>query len=265
VVGFGPSIAGLAALVYTTIQAPTHGWSSAITLTGFGAAVVVLAAFVASERRVAEPMLDIGLFRHVRFSAASFSITVAFFGLFGFIFLITQYFQLVDGYSPLSAGVHTLPFALGVGAAAPVEPLLARRGGTIADRPRRPGADGAGFLIASTLGGHTAYLGPVIVSMVMIAVGLGLTTAPSTDAILAVLPPAKAGVGLRGQRRHPRARRNLRRGGHRRRICICLRPAPGAAPSPPTARLRPRSREKLARRRSPHRRQRTRNRKHRDR
>jgi hypothetical protein len=52
-----------------------------------------------------------------------------------------------------------------------------------------------GFLIASTVGSHTAYFGPVIVSMVLMAVGLGLTTAPSTDAILAVLPPAKAGVG----------------------------------------------------------------------
>jgi EmrB/QacA subfamily drug resistance transporter len=194
-IGFGLSIVGVGALVYTTIEAPRHGWSSAATLTGYGAALAVLAAFVVWERRVAEPMLDITLFRNIRFSAASFSITVAFFGLFGFIFLITLYFQLVHGYTPLSAGVHTLPFALGVGASAPAAPILVQRLGTKVIVPAGLLLMGAGFLIASTVGSHSAYFGPVIVSMVLMAVGLGLTTAPSTDAVLAVLPPAKAGVG----------------------------------------------------------------------
>jgi len=96
-VGFVLSIAGVAAVVYTTIEAPAHGWSAPVTLAGYGAGIVLLAVFAAWERRVGEPMLDITLFRNIRFSAASFSITVAFFGLFGFIFLITQYFQLVQG------------------------------------------------------------------------------------------------------------------------------------------------------------------------
>ncbi|MGI8428611.1 MAG: hypothetical protein ACR2OB_04760 [Solirubrobacteraceae bacterium] len=89
----------------------------------------MLAVFAAWERRVTEPVLDITLFRNIRFSAASFSITVAFFGLFGFIFLITHYFQFVHGYSPLSAGLHIPPFALGVGVgvASPVAPILAAR------------------------------------------------------------------------------------------------------------------------------------------
>ena len=100
-VGFVLSIAGVAAVVYTTIEAPAHGWSAPVTLAGYGAGIALLAVFAAWERRVGEPMLDITLFRNIRFSAASFSITVAFFGLFGFIFLITQYFQLVHGYSPL--------------------------------------------------------------------------------------------------------------------------------------------------------------------
>jgi MFS transporter, DHA2 family, multidrug resistance protein len=140
-------------------------------------------------------MLDVTLFRNIRFSAASFSITVAFFGLFGFIFLITLYFQLVHGYSPLSAGVRTLPFAIGVGAAAPAAPILAHRLGTKIVVPAGLILMGAGFLIASTLGSDTAYFGPVLASMVLMAVGLGLVTAPSTGAILAELPLAKAGVG----------------------------------------------------------------------
>jgi EmrB/QacA subfamily drug resistance transporter len=194
-VGFVLSILGVGAVVYTTIEAPGHGWLTAVTLAGYGAGIALLGSFAVWERRVAEPMLDIALFHSVRFSAASFSIAVAFFGLFGFIFLITQYFQLVHGYSPLSAGLHTLPFAFGVAAAAPPAPILARRLGTKIIVPAGLILMGAGFLIASTLGSETAYFGPVIGSMLLMAIGLGLVTAPSTDAILAVLPPAKAGVG----------------------------------------------------------------------
>ncbi|MDQ2839399.1 MAG: DHA2 family efflux MFS transporter permease subunit, partial [Actinomycetota bacterium] len=194
-VGFALSIAGVAAVVYTTIEAPTRGWADPVTLAGYGAGVALVVAFAVWERRVDEPMLDVTLFRNIRFSAASFSIAAAFFGLFGFIFLITQYFQLVHGYSPLSAGVHTLPFAIGVGAAAPFAPVFARRLGTKAVVPAGLVLMGAGFFVASTLGSTSSFFGPVIVSMVLMAVGLGLVTAPSTDAILAVLPPGKAGVG----------------------------------------------------------------------
>jgi DHA2 family multidrug resistance protein-like MFS transporter len=193
--GFVLSIAGVAAVVYTTIEAPARGWSAPVTLAGYGVGVAVLAVFAVWERRVGEPMLDVTLFRNIRFSAASFSITVAFFGLFGFIFLITQYFQIVHGYSPLSAGLRTLPFAVGVGAAAPAAPVFARRLGTKIVVPAGLILMGAGFFIASTLGSDSAYFGPVLVSMVLMAVGLGLVTAPSTGAILAVLPLAKAGVG----------------------------------------------------------------------
>ena len=194
-VGFVLSIVGVGAVVYTTIEAPARGWLGLSTVLGYVVGLGLLTAFAIWERRVAEPMLDITLFRNIRFSAASFSITVAFFGLFGFIFLITQYFQLVHGYSPLSAGLHTLPFAIGVGAASPVAPILARRLGTKIVVPAGLILMGAGFFIASTLGTDTPFFGPVIGSMLLMAIGLGLVTAPSTDAILAVLPPGQAGVG----------------------------------------------------------------------
>jgi EmrB/QacA subfamily drug resistance transporter len=193
--GFAASTAGVGAVVYTTIEAPARGWLAPVTLAGYGAGVALLAVFAVWERRAGEPMLDITLFRNVRFSAASFSIAAAFFGLFGFIFLITQYFQIVHGYSPLSAGVRTLPFALGVGAAAPAAPMLASRLGTKIVVPAGLILMAAGFFIASTLGSGSAYFGPVLASMVLMAVGLGLVTAPSTGAILAVLPLGKAGVG----------------------------------------------------------------------
>jgi EmrB/QacA subfamily drug resistance transporter len=179
-VGFGLSIAGVAAVVYTTIEAPARGWGDPVTLVGYVVGAALVGAFTVWERRVAEP---------------SFSIAVAFFGLFGFIFMITQYFQLVRGYDALSAGVHTLPFALATGAASPVAPILARRLGTKIVVPAGLALMGAGFFVASTLGSATPFFGPVLISMVLMATGLGLVASPSTDAILAVLPPAKAGVG----------------------------------------------------------------------
>src|SRR5262245_4384281 len=98
-------------LVYTLIEAPDHGWTAPATIVGFALAAVFAAVFVAWERRRAHPMLDVSLFRNLRFSAASGSIMVIFFALAGFIFLVTQYFQFLKGYAPLSTGVRILPVA----------------------------------------------------------------------------------------------------------------------------------------------------------
>jgi MFS family permease len=98
------SSAAMALLVFTIIEAPAYGWTSGRSLAGFAGSAVLLAAFIIRERRAAHPMLDVRLFRNMRFSAASSAVTVSFFTLFGFIFLITLYFQFVRGYGPLSAG-----------------------------------------------------------------------------------------------------------------------------------------------------------------
>ncbi len=193
--GFILSGVGIATIVYTTIEAPGRGWSNRLTVGGYALGVIVLAAFALWERHTDQPMLDVGLFANIHFSAASFSITVSFFALFGFIFMITQYFQLIRGYDTLSAGVHTLPFAVATGVVAPIAPKLAHRLGTKIVVPLGLLVMGGGFAVAASLGTTSAYFGPVLVSMVLIASGLGLVAAPSTEAILAVLPPAKAGVG----------------------------------------------------------------------
>ncbi len=125
--GFG-SIVGIGLLVWTTIEAPSHGWASLTTLAGYAGAALALGAFAVWELRRVDPMLDVRLFRNPRFSAASGAIALAFFGLFGFIFLITQYFQVVRGYSTLRAGVSTLPFAIVTGAVSPLAIVLDAQG-----------------------------------------------------------------------------------------------------------------------------------------
>jgi Major Facilitator Superfamily len=140
-------------------------------------------------------MLPVGIFRNLRFSAASVAITSAFFALFGFIFLITQYFQLVRGYSPLEAGVRTLPVAMSIATAAVVAPLVVRRLGTT--QVVRVGL--ALMAIAFVWIGwrsevDTAYL-EIVGQMVFLGLGLGATTAPATESIMGSLSADKAGIG----------------------------------------------------------------------
>ncbi len=194
-VGFALSVIGIGLLVYTTIEAPGRGWTSATTLVSYGIALAVVAVLAKWEASREHPMLDVTVFRSARFSAASASITLAFFAFFGFIFLITQYFQFVRGYDTLSAGLHTLPFAIAAGVSAPIGARLALRLGSRTVITIGLALMSAGFFYATTLQETSAYWGPVVVSMVLLAIGLSLTTAPSTDAILSSLPPEKAGVG----------------------------------------------------------------------
>src|SRR3984885_9393758 len=189
------SIAAIGLLTYTVIEAPRHGWESSATLGGFAGAALLLAAFVVSQLRRPDPMLDVRLFRNPRFTAGSVSIALAFFGLFGFIFMITQYFQIVRGYDPLRAGVATLPFAIVTGAFSPIAITVMKRVGTKAVVTGGMLLMSAGFLVAATTGVDTAYWGRIIIAMVLMAAGLGLTASPATEAIMGALPPDKAGVG----------------------------------------------------------------------
>src|SRR5207302_8246800 len=127
---FALSTAMIGLLVYTIIEAPNHGWGSARTLGSFALTALLAAAFVAWERRIDQPMLDLSLFRNLRFTAASASVAISFFALSGFIFLVTQYFQFLKGYGPLSTGVRLLPVASFVAISSILGAKLAVRIGT---------------------------------------------------------------------------------------------------------------------------------------
>jgi EmrB/QacA subfamily drug resistance transporter len=189
------SSAAMALLVFTVIEAPGYGWAAGRSLAGFAGSAALLAAFTGWERRAAHPMLDVRLFRNMRFSAASGAVTVSFFTLFGFIFLITQYFQFVRGYGPLSTGVRLLPVAVAVGAGSVAGTQLAVRAGTKLVVTAGLVAMAAFYGWVTVTISATLSFGVIAAQMVVYGLGLGLTSAPATESIMGAVPRAKAGVG----------------------------------------------------------------------
>ena len=189
------SVIMLGALVYTIIEAPDRGWASAPTLAGFAVALLAAVSFAWWERRQSDPLIDVSLFTNLRFSAASGAVTVAFFALFGFIFLITQFMQLLQGNSPLETGVRILPVALSIAVGSILGTRLAvTRIGTkvVVFVGLLLLAASFGWIAASDLA--IAYP-TMAMQMVLLGGGLGLTTAPATDSIMGVVRPEQAGAG----------------------------------------------------------------------
>jgi EmrB/QacA subfamily drug resistance transporter len=188
------STAAIGTLVFTIIEAPDAGWAAGRSIAGFAAAAVLLAVFVWWERRTWAPMLDVRLFENLRFSAASGSVTVAFFALFGFIFMVTLYFQFLKGYSPFETGIRMLPVAAALAIAAIIGTRLAVRIGNKAVVSTGLGCIAVAFVWVSTASVATPYL-EITGQMILLGGGLGLTSAPATEAIMGVVPKEKAGVG----------------------------------------------------------------------
>ena len=192
--GFALSTAAIALLVYTIIEAPNHGWKGARTLGSFALTAALAAAFAVWERRSKRPMLDLSLFGNPRFTAASASVAISFFALSGFIFLVTQYFQFLKGYGPLSTGVRLLPVASCVAISSVLGTKLAVRVGTKLVVASGLLSMTAFYLWVTTAQLSTSYA-TIAAQMVVLGTGMGLTSAPATEAIMGVVPKAKAGVG----------------------------------------------------------------------
>jgi EmrB/QacA subfamily drug resistance transporter len=188
------AVIGMVALVYSVIEAPSEGWLSARTLTGLAAGLVVLAGFVAWERTRRAPMLDPRVFARPALAAGSLSIFVQFFALFGFIFLVLQYLQLVRGDSGLLSAVSMLPMPA---AMLPVSRLAPRLTARLGMRT----ACAAGLALIAAAMAVLAQLTPVseywllAAGLVPLGAGLGLAMTPATSGITSALPASSQGVG----------------------------------------------------------------------
>jgi EmrB/QacA subfamily drug resistance transporter len=186
--------AALLAIVDAVIEGPDRGWASATTLGELLLGAALLAGFVLRELRAANPLIDVRVFGNRAFSAATAAIGLTFFALFGSLFALTQYLQLVHGYSPLSAGVRALPFAAAVMVTAPLSSLLVRRLGVRVVVPAGLAGMGAGLLLLTQATPTTSY-SYLALGVAIMGAGMALVMAPAGESIMSVLPPAQAGVG----------------------------------------------------------------------
>jgi EmrB/QacA subfamily drug resistance transporter len=194
IVGAVLSIVGLTSVVWGLIEASERGWTDSTILGAFAFGGLVIAVFLGWERRVKQPMLEIEIFRNLRFSAASLSVMLVFFGLMGTVFMLTTYLQTVLGYSALDAGVRMLPVAVGL-------IIGSRLAVTLAEKLGSKIAVAGGLVIVAggleILSQADLDSGYRLVATALFVLGLGMALAmtPATEAIMGALPKEKAGVG----------------------------------------------------------------------
>jgi EmrB/QacA subfamily drug resistance transporter len=189
------SIAGLVLLVYGIVQGgDTGSWARADVLGPIVGGLGVLALFAWHESRVSHPSLDVRLFRDRRLSASVGALGLLFFGMGGVFFFTSFYLQNVRGYSPLHAGLLTVPFAVG-------QLLMSPRSATLVRRYGAKAAGSAGmFVTAASLAGYATLstTSPIWVLAVLFGLqgaGIGVAMPAATSAVMEVLPRERAGAG----------------------------------------------------------------------
>ena len=188
------SILGFLIALYAIIEGPDRGWTSPVVLGGLGIGLGLIALFALWEWYNPAPMLDVRFFKDARFSAASATITLTFFGFYASTFLLTQYFQFILGYSPLKAGIMIIPTAVGLMVGSPIAPRLVNRFGT-----KRVVVFGLA-LVAAAMACYASdrimsSLGLGLVVRLVTGLGFGIASVPVTESIMGSLPPSRAGVG----------------------------------------------------------------------
>ncbi len=195
VVGGLLCVLGLGGTVFALIEQPRLGWSSPEVAGSLIGGVTLFAAFLVYEARAADPMLRLDLFKSRNFAVGNIETLALYGGLSALFFFLVLYLQQVAGYSPLKSGLALLPESL-------VMFALSSRFGALADRigPRLfmgggPLIAGAGMLMLLTFGVHVDYLTEVLPGVLVFSLGLSITVAPLTAAILAGIDQSEAGIG----------------------------------------------------------------------
>ena len=191
-IGAAQSIAAILAIVYAVKEVVGHG-PTAAAATAALVGVVTAVLFVRRQRRIPEPLVDIGLFANRAFSGALASQLIALIALTGLLFFFSQYLQLVRGHSPLEAGLRELPLMLAsLAVVVLVGPLVLRLGLGRAIGLGL-GVAGLGLLAlagAESLSGYAWLAG----ALVVIGLGFGVAFTLSTDAAVSAVEPHRAGT-----------------------------------------------------------------------
>jgi EmrB/QacA subfamily drug resistance transporter len=193
-VGAVLSVVGVSGIVYGLIEAPDFGWTSSRSLLAFGVGTIALFAFVQWERRVEDPMLDMRYFRNPAFSMATSGMVVVYVAIYGVMFLFTQYFQFIQGYSPLETAVRLSPIAPLMMGVAPMTPRIVRTLGANRTVAIGMALIGISYMLLGQVTTTTPYL-PIICVLCLQVIGAALTTSPITASIMSAVPPRKAGQG----------------------------------------------------------------------
>jgi EmrB/QacA subfamily drug resistance transporter len=188
------STAGLVALVYGVIEAPRRGWGDPNVLGAIGVGAALLAGFALWERHTRYPMIDLRLFSRPRFLWGTTSATLGTFALFGLLFTLPQYLQVVAGHDAFSTGVRLLPLMAGLILGASGSDRIVKWVGTTG-----PVAAGLAVIAAGLGWGATTSVsdGYALAAgwLTVVGFGVGLSLAPAMDAVLGELPPERAGSG----------------------------------------------------------------------
>jgi len=191
--GLGLISAGLLAIVWGLVKGNELGWSDPQIIASIGVGAIFVAGFVAWEARATEPMLPLRLFRSRAFTAANIVSILMTFGMFGSIFLLAQFFQVVQGYSPLEAGLRTLPWTFMPVVVAPLAGLASTRTGT------RPLLILGMALQAVALGWISLIITPtveyllIVPAFILAGAGMGLFFAPIANIVLSAVRPEEEG------------------------------------------------------------------------
>ena len=178
---------GVLGVVYGIVRGNDAGWSSLEVVTSLALGAVLLVAFVVWERRTPAPLLPLRLFRDRSFAVSNLVGLVFSFGMFGSIFILIQFLQVVQGYSPLGAGVATMPWTLAPMVIAPLAGLIAPRVGTRALIVAGLVFQATGiFWLAATMSADVEYL-ELLPAFILAGIGMGLVFAPISTAVLATL------------------------------------------------------------------------------
>ncbi|MEV4756741.1 MFS transporter [Micromonospora sp. NPDC049559] len=193
IIGVLLSVIGLVGLTYGIIDGGEHGFDQPLVWVSIVGGLAVLAAFVAYERRIAFPSLDVRLFRLPRFAAPVGVVGLVFFAAMGVFFFGSFYLQLVRGYSPLRTGVSLLPFAIGQLVFAPRSAALVKRYGAKA-------VSAVGLLLTAAALAAFIFIGaetPIwVVALAFFVQGAGMANImpPAMESIMSSLPRERAGV-----------------------------------------------------------------------